>query len=253
MRSMRSSIVRRSVLIAGFVALGGCLSTNAPVQPLPPGGIHLLFIGNSLTYVNDLPGTVAALGALTGDTIRVASSAGPDLAIIDHWNGASDARAEIAQGGWHFVILQQGPSTLPLNRDTLVLGAQLFAPSIRAAGAKPALLMIWPSVDQIARFDDVRNSYAAAARAVDGVFMPAGEAWRKVFAADSTMALYSSDGYHPSPLGTLAAALVVFERVTGRDVRDLSAAQLARFNGSLTASRWRVLLDAAHAANVANP
>jgi len=33
-------------------------------------GIRVLFVGNSLTYFNDLPGTLAGLAIVTGDTIR---------------------------------------------------------------------------------------------------------------------------------------------------------------------------------------
>jgi hypothetical protein len=239
--------------IATTAASSSCLATN-DLEPLPPGGIHVLFVGNSLTYVNDLPGMVAALGSLTGDTIRVATAAEPDLAIIDHWNGQSNARAQIAFGGWQFVILQQGSSSLPLSRDTLVLGAQLFAPSIRAAGAKPALLMVWPSSDRLAFFDDVRNSYQQAATAVGGVFMPAGEAWRRAWAVDSSFQFFGGDGYHPSPVGTLAAALVVYERVTGRDARSLTVAAIqARLAVGISDTQVRELLAAAHDANGAYP
>ena len=80
---MDTRIVRPTVLLA-FAALG-CLGTSAPVQPaLPPGGHHVLFIGNSLTDANDLPGTVAALAASAGDTIRTASVTAANYALIDH-------------------------------------------------------------------------------------------------------------------------------------------------------------------------
>jgi hypothetical protein len=55
----------------------------------------------------------------------------------------------------------------------------------------------------------------AAVRA-GGMFFPAGEAWRAAWARDSTLALYGPDGFHPSPLGTYVAALVIAERLTGR-------------------------------------
>ena len=51
--------------------------------------------------------------------------------------------------------------------------------------------------------------------------MPAGEAWQAAMAADPALTLYSGDGYHPGPLGTYLAALVVYETGTGRDARDL--------------------------------
>jgi hypothetical protein len=61
-------------------------------------GQHVLFIGNSLTYTNDLPGTVAALASQVSDTIRVQSVALPNLALIDHVNGSSSAVDMIYEG-----------------------------------------------------------------------------------------------------------------------------------------------------------
>ena len=50
-------------VLASFAMLAGlsCLNVSHSIAPLPPGGHHVLFIGNSLTYVNDLPATVAAI------------------------------------------------------------------------------------------------------------------------------------------------------------------------------------------------
>jgi len=244
------SHVRRLVAVVG---LSACLGTNS-LSPLPPGGIHVLFVGNSLTYVNDLPATVANLGAMTGDTIRVATSAAPDLALIDHLNGGSDALQQLKLGGWNYVVLQQGPSTLAINRDSLILWTKMFDPYIHAAGARAALLMVWPSSDRIAFFDDVRISYQSAAQAVNGVFIPAGLAWQNAWAADSSLPFYSEDGYHPSALGTYAAALVIYERLTGRDARSLPARAIAGGSAlNVPEATVRLIQAAAHSANSQYP
>jgi hypothetical protein len=47
----------------------------------------ILFIGNSLTYVNDLPGTVAWLAGSAHDSFEVQSVAKGGFALIDHVNG----------------------------------------------------------------------------------------------------------------------------------------------------------------------
>ena len=199
----------------------GCLANGNPLAPPAPGGHHVLFIGNSLTYVNDLPGTLSALAASGGDTIRVQTVARPNFALIDHLNGGSNALDAIRLGGWEYVVLQQGSSSLPANRDSLVLWTTMFAPYIRAVGARPALFMVWPTADRLWAFDDVRQSYLAAAQAVDGLFVPAGSAWLVALGMDSTLALYDPDGLHPSPVGTYLAALVFYERITGHDARRL--------------------------------
>jgi hypothetical protein len=235
-----------------LVALAlGCIAFDAPSQLLPKIGHSILFVGNSLTYTNDLPGTVAALATSIGDTIRVSSVATSNFALIDHLNGGSDALARIRSGGWEYVVLQQGPSSLASSQDSLRIWTQMFNTSIRAVGAQPALLMVWPSIDRIAFFDDIRLSYQNAAKSVGGAFYPAGGAWVKAWAADSSLALYGPDGYHPSQLGTYLAALVVFECVTRTDARVLPAT--ASVGGALLtadASTIRTLQRAAHQANV---
>src|SRR3954465_642854 len=102
---------------AGALAASTCAGSTA-FSPLPSGGHHVLFVGNSLTYANDLPATVAAIAASAGDTIYVAAAAEPNLALIDHVRGASDALAQIDRGGWELVVLQQGPTPAGVCRDT---------------------------------------------------------------------------------------------------------------------------------------
>ncbi|GLC25729.1 hypothetical protein rosag_22420 [Roseisolibacter agri] len=240
----------RLVLVATLGA--ACLGAGDPVRPLPAGGHHVLFVGNSLTYTNDLPRTLRDLATAGGDTIRTAAVALPNLALVDHAAGQSDAVATIGRGTWEWVVMQQGPSSRGVNRDTLVIGAQALARSIRAAGARPALYMVWPARANLADFDGVRDAYRAAACAVDGAFLPAGEAWRAAWRADASLALYGPDDFHPGPLGTWLAALVMYERITGRDARALPAVvAVAGQRLSVPAETARLLQRAAHEANVA--
>jgi hypothetical protein len=245
-------MMRRLVGLAAFVVCGCFAAAN--FEPLPPGGHHVLFVGNSLTYVNDLPNTLVAIAAAAGDTIRVASAAGANLALIDHLTGSTDAPQLIAGDRWEFVILQQGPTPAGICRDSLVLWSKLFEPRIRAAGAQPALLMTWPGATFQYLWDDVRVSFQNAATAVSGTFMPAGEAWRAAWTADPSLQLYGPDGFHPSPAGTFLTALEIYERVTGKDARSLPARAFS--NGeeiSLPVETIRLLQRAAHDANVRFP
>lgn len=232
-----------------FLALAGCDGGNGSLEPTPV--YRVLFIGNSLTYVNDLPATVAQLASSVRETVEVAAVARPNFALIDHANGNSNAVEVIQSGEWDYVVLQQGPSSLDLSRDTLILATRLLDPSIRAAGGRSALLMVWPESTRFEFFDDVRGSYQLAAQEVDGLFLPAGEAWLGAWKLDPQLQLYGPDGYHPSELGTYLAALVVYEGITGHDARTLPAAAIVagRTLGA-PPSRVRLLQRAAHEAVV---
>ena len=229
----------------------GCLSSSPrPIEPLPAGGTHVLFIGNSLTYYHELPNIVERLGALAGDTIRTASLAKPDYALLDHMADGG-ARAAIGRERWNVVVMQQGSSALDEGRTWLYQGVDSLAPLIRAAGGTPALYEVWPTADRAFDVAKVRESYLTAALRVNGDFYPAGTAWQEAWKRDSSLVLYASDGLHPSPTGSFLAALVMYEHLTGKDARNLPAVAYAD-GGPLTlsASTIRLLQEAAHAANV---
>jgi hypothetical protein len=244
----------RFIALAGAVLMFAGVSCGNSVEPQLTGGIKVLFIGNSLTYVNNLPGTISALALTAGDTIQVRMVAEPNFALIDHYVGGSNALGEIAGGGWNFVVLQQGPSTTPINRDSLILTAKLFEPHIKAVGATPALYMVWPTIDRVAFFDAARVSYQMAATEVDGVFLPAGRAWVTAWESDANLSLYDSDGLHPSPLGTYLAALVIYERLTGHDARQLPGTAVVDGRTLNTPEATvRLLQRAAHETNALYP
>ena len=215
----------QALTLALLASLAGCLKVDAidpgEITKLPPGGIHVLFIGNSLTYTNSLPQTLVELAAASGDTIRASQVALPNFAIIDHALGMSNAVPVIKSQPWDFVVLQQGPTTTQVNRDTLIIAAKILDPHVKASGGRIAQLMAWPSIQQPGLFDAVRRSAMLAAESVDGVFIPAGQAWAEAMTEDPEVLLYGPDGYHPGPLGTYLAALVTYERITGKDARLL--------------------------------
>jgi hypothetical protein len=222
-------------------------------EPRLTGGIQVLFIGNSLTFVNDLPGTLSKMALAVGDTIQVDAVTFSNFALIDHYQ-AGNALTAIASQRWDYVVLQQGPSTTPINRDSLIISTRLFAPHIRNAGARAALYMVWPTRDRFAFFDSARESYQLAADTVGGVFMPAGRAWLTAWETDPNLGLYHADGLHSSPLGTYLAALVIYERLTGHDARRLPVNPLVegRPLGAPEAT-VRLLQRAAHETNTQYP
>jgi hypothetical protein len=72
-------------------------------------------------------------------------------------------------------------------------------------------------------FEGVKTSYEAAAQAVGGLFLPAGEAWRAAWHIDSHAALYGADGVHPTASGSYLAALVITAQLTARSIETVPA------------------------------
>jgi hypothetical protein len=216
--------LRSLITVCAFVSAACSQSTAPRAARLGTGDKHLLFVGNSLTAANDMPAMVTALAESakfsplpSADVVWL-----PDYALIDHW---SDGRVQgvISAGHFDVVFLQQGPTSVELNRDTLRLAARLFAPIIRAAGGVPALLSVWPTADRQVDFDRATQSYELAARDIGGYHMAPGETWRAAWRRDPTLQLYSPDGLHPTALGSYAMALTVLGVLYDRSVVGLPA------------------------------
>lgn len=144
----------------------------------------------------------------------------PDFALIDHWN-VGGVQPLISGNKFSVVVLQQGPSSVAVNRDTLRLSAKLFAPLIRGSGGMPAMLGVWPTSDRLGDFDRATESYQLAAQDIAGAMIPSGEVWRAAWKRDPTLPFYSPDGLHPSGLGSYAMALSLLGILYDRSVVGL--------------------------------
>jgi hypothetical protein len=244
----------QSVAIALALAGQSCLSQGAPTAlVVPPGDVKVLFVGNSLTYFNDLPGMVEGLAvAAGGPSIGTGSVAFADFGLEDHWR-SGEAKRAIALGGWNFVVMQQGPSATE-GRPSLLSFSQTFATEIRRVSAHPGLYMVWPAKARSFDFDGVSESYRMAAQQVNGALFPVGEAWRAVWRRDPEARLYGPDEFHPSALGTLVAAMTIYARITGRPAVGLPATFTFRSgNVGLDTARARMLQEAVDEALVQFP
>lgn len=231
------------VAVAAAALCGPGAASPGSAEPL-----RVLFIGNSLTSTNDLPGMVAALGARTGHPIEVETRAPGGFALEDHWD-LTDVRDELSRGGFDWVVMQQGPSSLPDSAENLRRWSIVFADAIRAAGATPSLLTVWPESYRRGAFGAVIGNYRQAARDSGSVLMPAGAAWKASLARAPRIRLYGPDGFHPSRLGTYAAAAVVYSRLTRRSPVGLPTALSVGATTYVVKARYaRIVQHAAAAA-----
>lgn len=211
--------------------------SSEPHDPIGLGdlgdGMKVLFIGNSLTYSNDLPLMVQIVGEAAGHEIAVRSITIGNYSLEDHWVSGS-AQEMIQAADWDVVVLQQGPSSLALNKLQLKESAQKFDTIIRAQGARTALYMVWPELSRPAAFDAVSDAYSQAAEVVDGMLFPVGEAWRVAWSMDPELPFYGSDGFHPTSLGSALAALVIFQQLFNESPVGLPATLVPTTRGLAT-------------------
>jgi hypothetical protein len=210
----RNAVLRivRPACVALLTLAMACLGNGSTAPQLIGEGRRALFIGNSYLYVQDIPGIVQALAdSAGGDKLAVETVAGPDMALIDHL-GSGYAKGEVAKAGWEWVVLQQGPSSVEANRDTLRLAAKLFSGLIDTSKTKIAMFSAWPQSNRLMDFPRAIESYKLAATDVNGVYLPVAPAWVGAWAREASVQLYL-DGLHPSIEGAYLSALVVYGRL----------------------------------------
>lgn len=197
-----------------------------PVLTGPPGNtagspLRVLFIGNSFTFFNDLPGMFVELAQSGGHVVEVEMIAWGGWTCADHANSAETLDA-IAQGNWDYVILQE-QSQLPVlvdQRDEKMYSAiRLLDEKIRASGAAPILFMTWARKDGLPEQglsdyfmmqDEVQSGYLEIANELDAIVAPVGVAWKSVLLQEPHFSLWNADGIHPGQEGTYLTALVFY-------------------------------------------
>lgn len=215
----------------------------------PPVAQKILFIGNSYTTSNDLPTLVEVFYQavkLPKPEVEMFAMGGASLG--DHWSeGIAQQRMTLVK--WNYIIMQQGPSSLASSQKEMMTDMETVKPALKKSGATPAMLMVWPDTTRRQYFPQVRQAYARAAKAVDGMFIPAGVAWQDLLKKDPELVLYSQDGLHPTPEGTYVAALVIVAKLTGKDPATFPAkVTWGAYKVNLTAKQHQNIVEAATAA-----
>jgi len=172
--------------------------------------INILFIGNSLTYTNNLPELVKKSAKLKGIEIDTKIIAYPNYAIIDHWNDGQVQKL-INSKKYDFVILQQGPSSQKDGRKILIEYGKKYSRLCEINDAKLCYFMVWPSLNNYNTFESVIINHIDAASINSAILLPVGKVWKYYFDKTNKFEYYSPDGFHPSLKGSQIAADVIVE------------------------------------------
>lgn len=169
----------------------------------------LLFVGNSLTYTNDLPLLVSAIGKSKGANIKVEMLALPNYALMDHLTDGN-LQKMLATKKYNIVIVQQGPSSQSEGRTMLLDAATLIKQFCDDHGAKLAFYMVWPAYANYSNFDGVIRNYSEVATITNSILCPVGKVWKEYIDRSNDLSYYGPDLFHPSSKGSQVAAEVIY-------------------------------------------
>ena len=173
---------------------------------------RVLFIGNSITYVNDLPSAFASL-ATRGTPVEVDMIASAGASLADVANRPLVERA-LAEGGYTDVVLQERggeafcPATCQKDPSAILPAMQAareVSRQARASGARVFYLGTWQSSQETN--GALEFGEQAIAKAIGATYIEIAEPRRKLMLSHPDMAWTHADGEHPGYATTAMMAL----------------------------------------------
>jgi uncharacterized protein DUF4886 len=227
--------------LTGYVGLIHFGVVRNPLGPVASGdlalargdrpGLRVLFVGNSLTFKNDLPALVHRMAAAD-------KGAKPIFAVQYTAGGWRFRKAAVDDGltkllkdvRWDVVVLQeqsQIPSlSLDVQRREMYPFAHILQLKIAQAHAHTLLFMTWghrlgdrrnvPGDTYAAMQARLEDGYSALERELGTGVAPVGHAWAEALRRRPQLDLWAGDGTHPSLRGSYLAACVFYAVLSHR-------------------------------------
>jgi hypothetical protein len=189
----------------------------ALVQGFSPPPLRVYFVGNSLTFRNDLPGMVAELGRSLEPPMQIEAgmTARDGMSLERHWQDGEVLR-RLREEDWDVLVLQEQSSRLLADPGQTERYLRLFAEAARDAGTEVILLQTWVRAEMPEAHERQRESYRKVARAVNVRLAPIGDAWTRARTELPGVALHDADGLHASRAGTYLTAAMLVGMLAGR-------------------------------------
>lgn len=202
----------QTLLLALLISLSGNAFQEASNGVTPSDKAHILFIGNSLTYYNDLPKLVKKEAKRKGVKVTTKMVAHPNYAIMDHWNDG-EIQKLIRTKKYDYVIVQQGPSSQKEGKELLIDYGKKLSYLCKNNQAELCFFMVWPSQQYYHTFSKVIANHKEAAKITNAILLPVGEVWKAHFDTTNNLDYYSADRFHPSLKGSKKAAEVIVDHL----------------------------------------
>lgn len=177
--------------------------------------MRVLFIGNSHTYYNDMPGIFAGLAREDGVDCEVTMLTHGGWFLEQH-QADEQVRFNILYGHYDYVVLQEhahpfGPEEKMWN------AARSINAWIQEAGSTPVAYMTWAKKGKEEEQERMSAAYEKMAEELNALLAPVGREWWKFIHENPDVEMYAPDGEHASRTGSELAARVLWETIRGAE------------------------------------
>lgn len=190
----------------------------------------ILFLGNSMTYYNDLPTTFLDLSQSGGFAPDVYELTEGYYRLEYFADETDEMGAQVYDAlknyTWDYVILQEqsGISTMAAE-DSMFPAARTLDSMIRKAGGESVFLMTWAYKEGYSfnllglelkntkeeMQTKIAHNYMSISNELNAMLAPAGIAFMRCASSYPEIELWDEDMNHPSPAGTYLAACVLYK------------------------------------------
>lgn len=193
---------------------------------------RVLFLGNSMTYVEDLPLKLKTLALSDGKIVITGQSTPGGYTLFDHTTNATTL--SLLNQSWDYVVLQEQSMGLiqPATPGLYQTPIEILDSLIRSNCAK-TLLYVTPGYQTGWTTDtsylDMQNRvigrYEVAAKSVRAGILPTGHAWRNIitnYPSINTGMWASATDYHPGLKGQYLNACSLFSAIYKKSPQGLA-------------------------------
>ncbi len=213
----------------------------------------VLFLGNSYTYVNNLPLLISDFAASTGDSLIYDSNTPGGYTLDQHFSDPNSTNKIIA-GAWDYVVMQE-QSQLPALEEYISSGGanlsalieqynpcarKLFYMTWGRKNGDASFCGIWPPVCTYEGMDSLLYlRYVELAFLNNAELSPVGQVWKYIRQHYPSIELYQTDESHPSLAGSYAAAACFYTVLFRKDP------SLSNYKNSLDSTEAAIIRQAA--------
>jgi len=186
---------------------------------------RILFVGNSMTYVGDLPKVLVKMAEEHNEVGKVAvdMEAPGGFTLQQHWESGKPQK--MMDTGHYDAVVIQGQSTESLDdlEPFKTYGGKLAAMALKHK-AVPYFFSTWSCCTPFAcskesLADDQKtldSDYAGLAKSSNGILVPVGAAWSAYRSKHpKPIGVLTTDNAHPNAQGAYLNACVFFETLFG--------------------------------------
>ncbi len=219
--------------------------------------LHVLFIGNSFIYFNNMPRMVEAISvSVAGPYIHPEMVAIGGARLEDLWKQGA-ALAAIRRQHWDYVVMNE-QSALgggKINGEKRIGDptnfykyAEMFDTEIHKAGAKTVILMTWKDKNDPDRIqNELDKAFVEFRKTHDVILAPVSTAWAIAIKTASEIDPYFADNHHPSKEGSYLIACTVYSTLTHQSSKGaaikVEGASIDDENGVAQAGKTKTLIN----------